>query len=107
MHRVRNPHFHSNMSFLVFNRSHCNAHSCRGSAKYSTPTTRRKKNVIPEFDSLKVLTFHYTEDPAQSENERQRVQLAVLFLVHAFSAAPPWSTTNINMRRTRGPIAGR
>ncbi|KAK1809306.1 casein kinase I [Friedmanniomyces endolithicus] len=77
------------------------------SAKYSTPTTRRKKNVIPEFDSLKVLTFHYTEDPAQSENERQRVQLAVLFLVHAFSAAPPWSTTNINMRRTRGPIAGR
>ncbi|KAK0953951.1 casein kinase I [Friedmanniomyces endolithicus] len=45
----------SNMSFLVFNRSRCNARSCQGGAKYSTLTTRRKKNVISEVDSLKVL----------------------------------------------------
>ncbi|KAK0839488.1 casein kinase I [Friedmanniomyces endolithicus] len=55
MHFVRNPHFYSNMSFLVFNRSRCNARSCQGGAKYSTLTTRRKKNVISEVDSLKVL----------------------------------------------------
>ncbi|TKA64222.1 hypothetical protein B0A55_11579 [Friedmanniomyces simplex] len=55
----------------------------------STPTTRRKKNVASEVDSLKVLTFHYAEDPAQNENERQRVRFTMLLLIHAFSAARP------------------
>ncbi|KAK3068204.1 hypothetical protein LTR53_014418, partial [Teratosphaeriaceae sp. CCFEE 6253] len=66
------------------------------------PTSRRKKKVVSEVDFLKVFAFHYTEDPAGYENERQRAQFAVLFLVHTFSAARPCSTTNEITRKTRG-----
>ncbi|KAK1045598.1 hypothetical protein LTR74_018100 [Friedmanniomyces endolithicus] len=65
------------------------------------PTTRRKKNVMSNVDFLKILAFHYAEDPARYSNERQRVQFAMLLLVHAFSAARPCSTTNTNTSTAR------
>ncbi len=72
--------------------------------------TTRQNDAGRHNDRIRVArwtAFHYTEDPAQSEKERHRVQLAMLFLIHAFSAARPCSSTNTNMRRTGGPTAGR
>ncbi|KAK5690954.1 hypothetical protein LTR17_025810 [Elasticomyces elasticus] len=70
------------------------------------PTTRRKKNVMSNVDFLTILAFHYAEDPARYSNERQRVQFAMLLLIHAFSAARPCSTTNTNTSKTRSSTAG-
>ncbi|KAK3625940.1 hypothetical protein LTR22_023340 [Elasticomyces elasticus] len=70
------------------------------------PTTRRKKNVMSNVDFLTILAFHYAEDPARYSNERQRVQFAMLLLIHAFSAARPCSTTNTNTSKARSSTAG-
>lgn len=61
---------------------------------------------MSNVDFLTILAFHYAEDPARYSNERQRVQFAMLLLIHAFSAARPCSTTNTNTSKTRSSNAG-
>lgn len=60
----------------------------------------RQKGVMSHLDFLEILKYHWSEDPGVYADERQRVQFAMLLLVHAFTAARPCSTATFpNDRR--------
>lgn len=56
----------------------------------------RQKGVMSHLDFLEILKYHWSEDPGVYADERQRVQFAMLLLVHAFTAARPCSTSDIS-----------